>query len=54
MKPHGITELERVETCVVTGLEVTLEIQMFKNLFLTLCLTGHKLNIFFSGFLNMC
>ena len=49
-----ISGLYTVKTCVVTELEVTLEIQMVKNLSLTLCLTGHKLNIFFSGFLNMC
>jgi hypothetical protein len=47
-----ISGLYTVKTCVVTVLEVTLEIQMVKNLFLTLCLTGHKLNIFFLLFLT--
>jgi hypothetical protein len=42
-----ISGLHTVKTCVVTELQVTLEIQMVKNLFLILCLTGHKLNIFF-------
>jgi hypothetical protein len=42
-----IPGLYTVKTCVVTELEVRQEIQMVKDLFLTLCLTRHKLNIFF-------
>jgi hypothetical protein len=47
-----ISGVYTVKTCVVTELEVTMQIQMVKNLFLTLCLTGHKLNIFFLVFLT--